>query len=185
MGSVFIPLLGAGSLLVLGCGAQAAMHALDARVTELAKAPFETLTMIPADSEKQLRWIAWSETADNRPTSYLALFAGHTGTVAWQADWPDAYSPSVREVTQWRYAGRPVTALTVSFGAAAEQVDLYGLDASNRPVRLAERLGVAVDFRSSPDGKLVLEVFRTPDTIPLANCFVWESELLKSEPCPK
>ena len=139
-----------------------------------------------ANDEGTLRWAAWQLGAPPSQSVRLAFYdATHApARPLWSVGWPDAYNPLV-QATGWTHAGRPVLALTMQFGAAAQQVDLYGLDAASHPVRMAEMLGAAVGWVVHPD-RTVLIVYQTPVSALVPHCFDWQDRTgqLAEVKCP-
>ena len=71
------------------------------------------------------------------------------------------------------------------FGAAAESVVLFSLDAARRPVRLGEKLADRVEWRVRAANRAMLVLFSRGDTAQeLPSCFTWDGGRLRTAPCP-
>jgi hypothetical protein len=164
-----------------------ALGPLGGIVVSAARAPFHGLLIEDADKTGLLHWAAWGEGKAGSQTVRLALVNSlYGGRALWAMSWPDAYGPGLRPTPEWSFAGHPLLALTMQFGAAAEQIDLYGLDAKNQPVRLAEELGAAIGWSVDATGNLVLIVYSMPASTLVPACFGWNSSAnqLTLEACP-
>jgi hypothetical protein len=157
-------------------------------VLQAAASPVSDLTFTDADPDGQRRWGAWAEGRKGETRVHLGLFARQPGsaTLQWSQSWKDAYDPSLRSAPEWRYRGQPVLALTLRFGAAAQQVDLFGLDADQPPQLLAEKDAAAIGWIVSADGRLLLALYDANPTALTPGCFGWreQSGELAAEKCP-
>jgi hypothetical protein len=177
-GRPFVVILLAVSMLLAVATGQAApaLGPLGSRVIAAAEAPFHGLTIEDADPAGALRWAAWGEgTAGAQMVRLALLNHGAAGGALWAMSWPDAYDPGIQPTPEWRFAGHPVLALTMQFGAAAEQIDLFGLDSENHPVRLAEKLAAAIGWSVNASGDLVMIVYSLPASALVPACFGWNS----------
>ena len=147
------------------------------------------LALADADVDGKARWALWSEGPPGETTVRLAMFSVDNGrtTSVWRAVWPHAYEPVLRPTPEWSYAGRQLLAATFHYGAAAEELELYGLDKAARPVRLVERLANAVEWTISPSGELLVVLYDRPASALVATCYGWNGQagVLKSTPCPR
>ncbi|MDR2154654.1 MAG: hypothetical protein LBE78_06475 [Burkholderiaceae bacterium] len=137
------------------------------------------------------RWVVWTHGAPADDRSVTLSLVGPRGHKSWSRTWAGgAYAPALRSLPQWRYAGAAVLALTVQFGAAAEEVHLFGL-AKGRPVELFSELADTVGWIFAPgdlNDELVLLLYNThPDsTTQVPSCYRWndsEAKLAKRN-CP-
>jgi hypothetical protein len=134
-----------------------------------------------------LHWAAWSNQAGPSPSVRLALFDTRKSPAeaVWSQSWPGAYDPRFVALTPWVSARHPVYALTMQFGAAAEQVDLFGLDSAGRPARLAEKLGAEIGFIVAAD-QSALVVYQTPHVALVPSCYEWSDRgKLVASACPR
>lgn len=164
--------------------AAAPLGPLGDAVAQTAALPAHGLIIIDAEHGGTLRWAAWGARQAGRSTTRLALRDAGAGRAKalWSAAWADAYEPELRLVPQWTYVGRPLLALTMRFGAAARQINLYGIDAGNYPVPVVENLGAEIGWTIAPTGGRFFIVYTTP-IVP--TFFAWEaaSATVVSEPC--
>jgi hypothetical protein len=165
-----------------------ALGPLGGSVETISKMPFSGLNIEAANSSGSLRWAAWGEGPAGSQTVRLALLdtAGTTTTALWATAWPDAYGAALRPTPEWQFAGHQLMAITMQFGAAAEQIDIYGLDEKNQPVRLAEKLGAAIGWAADSSGDLILIVYSMPDSALVPACFGWNPATSQLSPasCP-
>jgi len=186
-----LPMLRAFALLGLYASpalAAPALGPLGGSVETLAKMPFSGLSMANANFSGSLRWTAWAEGPARSQTVRLALLdtAPITSAAIWATAWPDAYGAGLRPAPEWQFAGHQLMAVTMQFGAAAAQIDFYGLDAKNQPVRLAEKLGAAIGWAVDSSGDLILIVYSMPDSSLVPACFGWNPTTSQLAPatCP-
>lgn len=121
-----------------------------------------------------LRWVVWGGQGE---AVRLGLWENGSGTAKqlWSQDWPDAFSPEMRVLPEWRYGDAPVLALVTRYGAAAAQVDIFGLDGQNRPVHMGAQTGAEIAWGVSPAGHLALSVYQASPTRLKPECFGWRS----------
>jgi hypothetical protein len=158
----------------------------DAAIAVIAAAPIKDLTVADAYPAGELRWLLWSDGAAADRAVHLALYrrAGGAAVQTWANGWRGAYDPALRQIEDWRYAGHPVSAVTMQRGAATAQLDLYGLNAADEPVRLAEKSATSVSWAVGADGKPVLILYAAAAGGTLtASCYAWNGELA-AFPCP-
>ena len=177
------------ALLLLAClptaGALAAD--IDASGTSVARAAAAgPLTITEAGDGTGLRWAAWSERTASSGSVRLALFDARKAPAAivWSQAWADTYDPQLVLVAPWDHAGHPIYALTLRFGAEAQQVDLVSLDAAGKPAILAEKLGAAVGLVLETEKAAVI-VYQTPKAALVPSCFEWRDAAgnLAEVPC--
>jgi hypothetical protein len=165
-----------------------ALGPLGGKVETISKMPFSGLNIEDANPSGTLRWAAWGDGPAGSQTVRLALLdpAPSSTMALWATAWPDAYGAALRPTPEWQFAGHQLMAITMQFGAAAEQIDLYGLDARNQPVRLAEKLGAAIGWAVDSSGDLVLIVYSMPDSALVPACFGWNPATSQLAPanCP-
>jgi hypothetical protein len=147
-----------------------------------------TLSIADASDGTGLRWAAWSDRTASSGSVRLVLFDSRKTPAepVWAKAWPDAYDPQFVQVAPWAHAGHPVYALTMHFGAEAQQVDLIGLDAAGKPVILSEKLGAAIGLVLEAEKAAVI-VYQTPKVALVPDCFEWReaSGNLMETPCPR
>jgi hypothetical protein len=151
----------------------------------IVSAPVRDLVLANADPAGDLRWLLWSDGAAAERAVHLALYHRDGGAVArsWSNDWPGAAEPTLRQIADWRYAGHPVSAVTMQRGAATAQLDLFGLSADDQPVRLAEKRATSFSWAVGADGKPVLILYAASGDTLAASCYGWTGEL-SAFPCP-
>ena len=130
------------------------------------------------DNDKHLRWTVWSQTSAQGMTVKLALVENTSKgpAVLYTMERKEAYEPDIKRIVGWRYGKHPVLALTYHQGAAAEQVELYGLANNNQPVRLDQRLGEVIIWGISPQGQTLLGVYSKPEGRLLPTWYLWQEE---------
>ncbi len=165
-----------------------ALGPLGGSVETIAKMSFSGLSVEDANASGSLRWAAWGDGPAGSQTVRLALLdaAGTRTAALWATAWPNAYGAGLRPTPEWQFAGHQVMAITMQFGAAAEQIDVYGLDTKNQPVRLAEKLGAAIGWAVDSSGDLILIVYSMPDSALVPACFGWNPATSQLAPasCP-
>ena len=169
--------------LALGAALCAVLSSAEAApppdLAAIAAAPVHDLAMTEAGGDA--RWLLWSTGTGADQAVHLALY--RRAKAAWSTAWPDAYGPRLRLMPEWRHGGQPVLAVTLQFGAAAEQLDLFGLDAKGQPVRLAEKLGAAVGWAAGTDGTPLVILYDAAAGALKPSCYSWKDELTAAV-CP-
>jgi hypothetical protein len=132
------------------------------------------------DNDKNLRWAVWNQTSSQSKIVKLALVKNITSgpVVLYTLERKDAYESDIKRISEWRYGKHPVFALTYHYGAAAEQVELFGLDDNNRPMKIDEMLGECIGW-SINDGQTVLGVYDKPESRLLPTWYHWEEKTHK------
>jgi hypothetical protein len=116
---------------------------------------------------------------------HLALYRDAQRRV-WSNDWPDAYDPQIRRPARWVYNGHPIVAVMMQFGAAAEQVDLFGLGPGERPVLLAEKLAATLDWAEAKGAAELQLQDASAGTLSAPHCFAWRATgRLQPRPCSR
>lgn len=121
-----------------------------------------------------------------RQAARLALIdgVGARAALLWSIKHDDACAPRLRAVPQWRRGGQPLVAFIVSFGAAAEQVELI-VDDGGTPHVAASELGAAVAWTAAPSGAPVLVVYTRAGSALSPQCRTWsDGGGLAGTPCP-
>lgn len=138
--------------------------------------PIPNLSLTNADPRGSLRWVVWEEGSGESRTSHLALFTHEKATASsvWSTSWPDAWAPALQPAPEWRWRDRALLAVTLQFGAAAEQVELYGLDAQNKPVHLAEKTAASIGWKINTAGQRLLVLYEPETTVLKARCYGWQ-----------
>ena len=148
-------------------------------------AAFPALSVADAGIEG-LRWVAWADGVPPSSTVRIALINTRRGTEpVWSMTVPDAYDPRFLQVAPWTHAGHPVYALTLHFGAAAEQVDLFGVEADGKPAHLASMLGDVIGFAIGLHKASVVVYSRPDSSVMVPRCYEWQDrrgKLLRA-PC--
>jgi hypothetical protein len=175
--------------LFLFCASASSSNAASAKATptesyrilrSVAFSSLNELQIIGADvdSDKSLRWAVWSEYAAQGMMVKLALVKNTaTGPVVLHAlERKGAYEPTITRITDWRHGKHPVLAFTYHQGAAAEQVELIGLDTSNQPVQLDQRLGEIVGWAISPQGQTLLGIYARPESRLVPTWYRWNEK---------
>ncbi len=165
------------ALLLLACTPTAGALGADIEGTGTSVARAAAagpLTITEAGDGTGLRWAAWSERTASSGSVRLALFDARKtpAETVWSQAWADAYDPQFVVVAPWGHAGHPVYALTLRFGAEAQQVDLVSLDAAGKPSILVEKLGAAVGLVLEAEKAAVI-VYQTPKAALVPSCFEW------------
>jgi hypothetical protein len=98
-----------------------------------------SIIRVSEDAGSRLRWAAWSERESRQAQIvHLALIALRDGrsVPVWSVARPDSYEPTIQRAWSWQYNGNPVLLFTYQEGAAAETLEVYGLDERGRPILL-------------------------------------------------
>ncbi len=133
-----------------------------------------------------LLWQAW-QLGEAEDRSVLLTVVGDRrplGADTPHLSWEEAYAPRLRPPRGWTHAGRPVVALTVSHGAAAETVAVVALHPSGRPERLVERLANGVGWRRDASGRDLLVLLERPTAAVVPACHAWDHRGLRQVSCP-
>lgn len=153
-------------------------------INRIMAEPIRNLSLIDADPQGALRWVVWQEGQVDSRVSYLALYQQGKGEASsvWSTSWPDAWSPALQPLSEWRWQGNALLAVTLQFGATAEQVELYGLDTRNRPVKLAEKTAASVNWKINEAGQRLLVLYEPKPTILKSSCYGWQENTGKLVP---
>ena len=134
-----------------------------------------------ADAGAAGRWVIWTDGTAPDTTVTLALVSPDKQAV-WSEKWASAYTPTLRPLPEWQHANSAMLAVTMQFGAMAEEVSLFGLTAG-KPVKLTSVLAKAVSWMISREGDLLLVLYNTTKTAHLRpNCYKWDDSLEKLIP---
>lgn len=130
------------------------------------------------DNDEHLRWAVWSQTSAQGMVVKLAVVKKTASgpVVLYTLERKDAYEPNIRRIVDWRYGKHPVLALTYHQGAAAEQVELYGLADNNQPVLLDQRLGEASGWSIGSQGQTLLCVYTKSESFLAPTCYRWQEK---------
>jgi hypothetical protein len=134
------------------------------------------VSIAEANDNGEMRWATWEDKSDKSKGVYLSLYSieKKTAKQLWSTSWPDAYRPVMRVLTEWTWHDHPTVAVTMQFGAAAAQVDLYGLDGNNKAIRLAEILTSDIEWAVNKDeDTLLIASDATPNGLK-AKCYGWD-----------
>ncbi|WP_338665328.1 hypothetical protein VQH23_09165 [Pararoseomonas sp. SCSIO 73927] len=140
---------------------------------------------LPAPSGR-LEWAAWTERGRSGRAVILALrVPGRAGgRPVWSTAWRDAYAPALRAVPGWRSRGRPLVALTLSYGAAAQEVLLFAAEGAGPPRQVAAHLASAIEWRAGPPGGTVLVAYERDASDAVPRCRNWNGSALVPVVCP-
>jgi hypothetical protein len=133
-----------------------------------------------------LRWESWATPALDHAhagDAHLALFRRDAGgaRLEWSTVRPDGYQPTLYVATNWAYSGRPVLLFSYRMGAAAEELELWGLDLQDRPTLLDRVEAATFDYRSWRG--LTIEAVGHPEP-PLCWTFETGNAKLVASACP-
>ncbi len=137
------------------------------------------LAVTAAGSADEHRWAVWSDGAPGDMTTRLALLSVKDAKRVWSMAWPHAYGPTLRPTPEWSFDGQPVLAVTFQYGAAAQELELYGLDRDHRPVHLAEKLANAVGWTMSASGERLLVLYDRPASALVPACYGWNTAMAR------
>ncbi|SFE68802.1 hypothetical protein SAMN05216563_107134 [Phytobacter palmae] len=153
-------------------------------INRIMAEPLHNLSLLDADPQGELRWVAWQEGEGESRVSSLALFKQSKGAASsvWSTSWPDAWSPALQPLSEWRWQGNALLAVTLQFGAAAGQVELYGLDTQKRPLKLAEKTAASVGWKINEAGQRLLVLYEPKPTALKASCYGWQENTGKLMP---
>jgi hypothetical protein len=138
---------------------------------------------VDSDNDQQLRWATWGNRSKHGMSIVLALLKKTQNGVSilWSREKHHSYEPHLTRLTSWRYGQHPILALTYRYGALAEQVELYGLDAKNQPVKLGEELGEEVEWSINSVGEGLMSVYSNPEGHIVPTCYRWEKKRQRLE----
>ena len=137
------------------------------------------------DASGRRRWAAWVERGRMGRTVALVLrtAAPEGGRQLWSDRWPDAYEPALRVISDWRHGGRPLVALTMRYGAGAQEAVLVADGGTGSPRRVAERLASAIEWRQDARGCTVLVAFGRDGSALVPECLSWDGHALMTIGC--
>jgi hypothetical protein len=161
-------------LLVLYAGSSPAKGLL----SQLFQARVVTLQVLSVDNGADLRYATWSDNTD----VHLAVIEQAKLTA--KITIHEAYQPMLRKIESWQYNKHPVLAFTYRQGAAAEFVELYGIDPKNQFVQLAQILGEQIEWRIGNNGETLLVVYSKPDAVLTPSCYLFDGSNYKLLPAP-
>jgi hypothetical protein len=172
-----------------GQAVRAAVLQASDEIVAQAAASFHDLTLVDADSSGARRWGVWSVGAPGSSKVELALFRTDEGraTPVWRKEWPNGYAPTLRLTPEWTAKGQPLIAVTFQYGAAAEELSLYTLDAKGQPTLLLEKLSSLANWTTSANGDLLLTLYDRPASALVPSCFAWDDRTAALHPtaCPR
>ncbi|AKL11106.1 TPA: hypothetical protein I8271_000938 [Kluyvera intermedia] len=177
-----------GGIFALAFIASAAVQASENKkpdvINRIMAEPVHNLSLMDADPQGTLRWVVWQEGQADSRASYLALYQQAKGVASpvWSTSWSDAWAPALYSLSEWRWQGNALLAVTLQFGAAAGQVELYGLDAKNQPVQLAEKTAASVGWKINEAGERLLVLYEPKPTTLKASCYGWRENTGKLMP---
>ena len=142
---------------------------------------------VDSDNDQSLRWVTWGNRSKKGMTTVLVLLKkGKTESpVLWSREFYDCYEPNLIRLTGWQYGQHPIVALTYRYGALAEQVEIYGLDKKNRPVKIGEEFGEAIEWSINSSGERLMNVYSKPEGQIVPTCYGWDNhhQQLKKVEC--
>lgn len=133
---------------------------------------------VDKDDDQQLRWITWGERSEQSSTARLAVVSNSAqgpNTLS-SVERRDAYAPSIVRAHPWRYGKHPVLAWTYQYGAAAQTLELYGLDDKEQLVKLDEASGALITWSVNSQGKMLANVHEQANARLSANCYDWQEK---------
>lgn len=137
------------------------------------------------DPSRRLRWVAWAERGRmGRSVTLVLRKAARDGErLLWSGLWRDAYDPALRAIPDWRSGGVPLVALTLRYGAGAQEAVLLAQRGAEPPRRVAERLDTVIEWRQDAAGRTVLVAFGRDGSALRPGCFGWDGRALVAVPC--
>jgi len=143
---------------------------------------------VDRDDDRKLRWLVWSESSHESKTVNLTLVAdtAQGPRSVFHTQRTDAYDVEVRRIYAWRYREHPVLAFCYREGAAAEQAELWGVEADGTPVKLDEQSGEDIEWAAGHKGELLLVSYDKPRGRLVPSYYRWDdkSHKLTSDPGP-
>jgi hypothetical protein len=138
------------------------------------------VSVVDATLRGQMRWVLWEDKIGEINTSRLALFYNqkNKSKKVWETSWPETYQPKIDVFRQWIWHGNPVIAVFLQLGAGYQQIKLYGLDASNQPVRLDEKEATESSWGIAND-KTVLVLYQASPVQLTPECYGWNQQAAK------
>lgn len=133
---------------------------------------------VDKDDDRQLRWITWSDRSDQSSIARLAVVANSAQgpkTIS-SVERRDAYAPSIVRAHPWRYGKHPVLAWTYQYGAAAQTLELYGLDDKDQLVKLDEVSGALITWRVNSQGQMLANIYEQTNARLTAHCYGWQEK---------
>ena len=116
-------------------------------VQDAASASVTNLQVLsPGENESSLRWASWMTGSQPGPHAvWLALLLREhkTPRTVWSTSRADGYLPKIDMIFNWQYSGKPTLLFTYQMGAEAQELELYGLDASNNPILIGRASAAA------------------------------------------
>ena len=99
----------------------------------------------------------------------------------WETVRPESYEPFLHIVYHWQFLGRPLLLFTYQLGAGVQDLELFGLDAQDRPKLLDHVEADIFDIRAV-DG-FIIEGHNHPEP---SDCWTFSPEAAKLKPisCP-
>lgn len=134
---------------------------------------------VDTDGDQHLRWATWSEAGKQGAVLNLTLLARVKPKRKTRFTIKDAYEPALRRIDGWRHGVHPVVAFTYRQGAAAQQLEIYGLNDMRQAVLLDQRLGEQIEWRVGRDGEMLLSVFAKPEGRLVPSCYGWQEKPAK------
>lgn len=162
-------------LLWLTIYASTSLAKQDGMLNNLLFSQATALQILNADNTN-LRYATWSENSD----VYLVVIKQKKITA--KITIADAYQPNFREIVSWQYQKHPVLVLTYRQGAAAELVELYGINTQNELILLAQILGEQIEWRIGKNGETLLSVYTKPEGALIATCYQFDNKSHKLSP---
>ena len=140
--------------------------------------------VLPAPSSR-LQWAASIERGRMGQAVILVLrtAASDGGRQLWSDRWPDAYEPALRVIPDWRHGGFPLVALTLRYGAGAQEAVLLAQGGTGSPRRVAERLASVIEWRQDARGRTLLVAFGRNGSALVPECFDWNGRALATVGC--
>lgn len=133
---------------------------------------------VDKDDDRNLRWVTWSDRSEQGSTARLAVVGNSSqgSNTLSSVERRDAYAPSIVRAHPWNYGKHPVLAWTYQYGAAAQTLELYGLDDKNQLVKLDEASGALITWSVNSQGKLLANIHEQTNARLTANCYGWQEK---------
>ncbi|MEN6509130.1 MAG: hypothetical protein ABFD63_10190 [Smithella sp.] len=181
---IFIPILCCLAACILpfpSVSAESTPLKNDCTIIGLDLSTLNELQIIDAGSRDDfLHWAVWSQKSEGGLSVKLALlkYTDKGPVVLQMLERKDAYEPSIKRIYQWRFGKYPVLALTYQYGAAAEQLEILGIDNNSRPVLLDEQLGDVIQWGTCK-GQIIVGIYSRPEGQLVPSWYRWREETHK------
>ncbi len=133
---------------------------------------------VDKDDDRQLRWVTWGERTDQSSIARLMVVSNsaQSPNTLSSVERRDAYAPAIVRAHPWRYGKHPVLAWTYQQGAAAQTLELYGLDDKDQLVKLDEVSGALIEWSVNKQGKMLANIYEQANARLTASCYGWQEK---------